>query len=122
MADAVQYPIAQDLTVVQGSRIIVRILYSNANGPVDLRGWTVKSEIRSLGRLILDLTPYWTTGLGVMDLFVPATVTDDLIKGGSWDLLLIPPSGPTQALRMYAGRVLFTKGITDLDGTPPVTA
>lgn len=123
MVDVQRFPIAQDLTIVQGSRLVARITYTDANGgSIITAAHTVKSEIRSLGQLILDLTPYWRASAGALDLFVPATVTDDLVKGGSWDLLLIPPGDPASALRMYAGKVRFTKGVTDLDGTAPGAA
>ena len=119
---AVTFPIEQDLVIVQGSRLVARIDYADANGAADWTAHTIKSQVWGLGQMVLDLSPYWTTRLGGADLFVPATVTDDITRGGTWDLLLIPPGDDESALRMYAGKARFRKGVTDLDGTPPVTA
>jgi hypothetical protein len=116
---AVTFPIAQDLVIVQGSRLVARIDYSTADGPVDWTDHTIKSEVWGLGSLVLDLSPYWTPRVGGADLFVPATVTDDITRGGTWDLLVIPPGDDEHALRMYAGKAKFRKGVTDLDGTAP---
>lgn len=116
---ATAYPISQDLVLVQGSRLVASIAWSPTETVVDFSTYTVKSEIWAGRTLVLDLTPHWTKAVGQFNLFVPATVTDDVTKGGTWDFLLWPTGSPDQALRLYSGRVTFVKGVTDLDGTAP---
>ena len=113
------------LLISQGSTNSYSFVYSrmvsDVKTPVDLSGFTVKSQIRAYvgGPVYLQLDSYITLGTdGSVNLVIPATVTQDPVwstyHNGVWDLELTETSSGV-VVRFVSGTVTVSADVTRVD-------
>lgn len=111
-----------DITISQGATntfsFVYSLMISGVKTPVNLTGFTAKSQIRDMvgGNILLQLDPYITLGSdGSVVVLIPASVTESSAWGsrrnGVWDMELKETSSGT-VVRFLSGTVTISHDVT----------
>lgn len=113
-----ELPYNQNITINQSAQFVFSFIWQQDSTPVNLTGYTVKSQIRTRpgSLLIFDLSEFvqlQPEGVaGRVLITVPATLTTNISKSGEWDLFVYPNNDQTSGIKLVGGNVTTNLAVT----------
>lgn len=128
----VEFGTEVDISIAQGATFTVEVTATSGddNDPYDLTGLTAHLQIRRrAGAADPPLVDCSSAGdspdiiiqpedgegnpqVGLLDIRIPATKTIALTKNSFYDMFLLDPDDPTEAIRLLNGAVTVSRSVT----------